>query len=122
MLRTLNRVRAAETRYPEDLRLEEVDGDLLLIQHSTTTHIATVEGAALEALRQSLERSRIELEEIKVAPGENRLGQCDGAYYMLVQQRCPDECHVCYLTVCLQDQEQKWEIEDSIPTRVKCVY
>ena len=122
MLRTLNGLRAARTWYTDNLRLEEVDGDLVLIQDSTTTHIATIEGEALGALRQSLKRNRLGLEAIGTASGEKRLGPCDKAYHMLVRQRCPDECDVCYLTVCWEDPEWKWDMEDSVSARhIVCV-
>ncbi|KAK7750478.1 hypothetical protein SLS62_007557 [Diatrype stigma] len=58
VLRTLDQVRALSRRHKGDMRLEEVEGAVVLIQLSTSTHIGTVEGEALELVRRRLEQHR----------------------------------------------------------------
>lgn len=56
MLRTLDQVRALSRRHKGDMRLEEVEGAVVFIQLSTSTHVGTVEGEALELVRRRLEQ------------------------------------------------------------------
>ncbi|KAI1244402.1 hypothetical protein MGN70_014274 [Eutypa lata] len=96
VVRTVDKMQALTRRYKGDVRLEEVEGAAVFIQLSTTTHIGTIEGSALEFVQRSLERHSAEQRggEGGTAPSprsRSPLDPRDGTNCVVVRN-CPKEC------------------------------
>jgi hypothetical protein len=99
MLSTLSEVGAFNARWDYDVRLEELNGEYILIKHNTTTHIGTIIGEAREYVVEKLAPyGGSDAAANETMPAE--IYWC-GKHFCLTFLNCGNGCYFCYPIVCI---------------------
>ncbi len=83
MLRKSHAILALKKQYKGDVQFEEVEGAFVMIQHSTSTHIATIEGPARKHVQRKLEQA--------ASPDGRQYSAWERAHCIAVRD-CPKIC------------------------------
>jgi len=102
---TLSELDALNEQHGRDVRVDEVDGTLVLVRGATATHIGTLDGEALTMLQTAAGQDEANGGDVDSSVGEragtlcSRKGKCVKERCMTLMT-CGKGCRVCYMVHC----------------------